>query len=131
VVQTIETDVIQANDWQGILQVAPFHPQFVFEGSDDDEDENELEQHPDNYTNRSPYPMIHILREADVTSAVETLPDGNAALIWSRNVELLNTIAQTLPNKDIMAGKRCERSVRNQLRQILLSYENVSWPAVE
>jgi hypothetical protein len=44
--------------------------------------------------------MIHILRKADVTSAVETLPDGNAALIWSRNVELLDTISQTLPDKD-------------------------------
>jgi uncharacterized protein len=117
VVQKIESDVIDANDWQGIVQVAPFHPQFCFAGSAPDQ--------PDNYTNRSPYPMIHILREADVSKAVDSLPDGDAGLVWSRNVELLNDMAQQLPNDftTICQGKRCPEQVRQELRRILRSYE--------
>jgi uncharacterized protein len=117
VVQKIESDVIDANHWQGIVQVAPFHPQFCFAGSAPDQ--------PDNYTNRSPYPMIHILREADVSQAVDSLPDGDAGLVWSRNVELLNDMAQQLPNDfaTICQGKRCPEQVRQELRRILRSYE--------
>jgi uncharacterized protein len=117
VVQQIESDVIDANDWQGIVQVAPFHPQFCFAGSAPDQ--------PDNYTNRSPYPMIHILREDDVSKAVDSLPDGDAGLVWSRNVELLNDIAQQLPNDftTICQGKRCPEQVRQELRRILRTYE--------
>ena len=64
----------------GIVQLAPFHPQFVFEGSAPDG--------IDNYTNRSPYPMFHILREDEVSRAVDKL-DGDAGKVWRRNIDLL------------------------------------------
>jgi uncharacterized protein len=118
VVQSIETNLIDANEWQGILQVAPFHPHFCFAGS--------APHHPDNYTNRSPYPMIHILREADVTKAVDSLPDGDAGLIWSRNVRLLNDLSEQLPADDfatLCRGQRTAPSVRETLRHILRTFD--------
>lgn len=49
------------------LQLASFHPNYMFE----DTDENDVE----NYTNRSPYPMFHLLRTNRVTIAIEAHPD--------------------------------------------------------
>lgn len=61
---------IATNAYEGIYQVASFHPQYLFAGSNDDD--------PSNYTNRSPYPMLHFLRESSVTKAVDTHPDVDA-----------------------------------------------------
>ncbi len=51
----------------GILQVASFHPQFQFEGTEPDDITN--------YTNRAPYPTLHLLREDSVERAVAAFPD--------------------------------------------------------
>jgi hypothetical protein len=62
-------------DLNGVFQVASFHPQYLFAGSE--------ESDPSNYTNRSPYPMIHILREDSLTTAidkhidVDSIPENN------------------------------------------------------
>jgi hypothetical protein len=82
-VQYIEEDVMENLNLHGIVQLAPFHPQFVFEGSGTDD--------IDNYTNRSPYPMFHILREDEVSRAVDKL-DGDAGKVWRRNIDLLETM---------------------------------------
>ena len=50
----------------GILQVASFHPQFQFENTEPDDITN--------YTNRSPYPTLHLLREDSVERAVAAFP---------------------------------------------------------
>lgn len=63
----------------GEIQVASFHPQYQFAGTGPDDIEN--------YTNRSPYPTLHLLREASVTLAVEAFP--NAAEIYEKNIETL------------------------------------------
>lgn len=65
---------------EGHVQVAPFHPFFQFQGSGWEDS--------DNWTNRSPYPIFHILREDEVTRAVDKI-GGDAGLVWKRNVELL------------------------------------------
>jgi len=60
---------------EGVFQVASFHPQYLFAGSD--------ESDASNYTNRSPFPMIHILREDSLTTAidkhvdVDSIPENN------------------------------------------------------
>jgi hypothetical protein len=54
---------LKRNGYEGIYQVASFHPLYVFENSD--------EHDPANYTNRSIYPMLHLLREASIDSALE------------------------------------------------------------
>jgi hypothetical protein len=63
----------------GVLQVASFHPDYRFAdaGADD----------IGNYTNRSPYPTLHLLREDSVTRAVEAYPDPD--VIIGRNLRTL------------------------------------------
>lgn len=67
---------------EGVLQIASFHPFYQFEGSEPDEIEN--------YTNRAPYPIFHLLREDSIERAVEAFPDAEA--IYERNQETLRRI---------------------------------------
>lgn len=66
-------------DLEGVLQVASFHPGYQFAGTAPDDVEN--------FTNRSPYPTLHLLREDSVSRAVEAFPDPD--VIVARNVETL------------------------------------------
>lgn len=66
----------------GMLQVASFHPDYQFAGSAPDDIAN--------YTNRAPYPTLHLLREASVTRAVDAFPDPDA--IIDRNIETLTQL---------------------------------------
>lgn len=66
----------------GVIQVASFHPQYQFEGTGLDDIEN--------YTNRSPFPTLHLLREASITRAVAAFPDP--ALIYKKNIETLRSL---------------------------------------
>jgi hypothetical protein len=67
---------------KGVLQIASFHPRYQFEGSEPDDIEN--------YSNRAPYPILHLLREASLTRAVEAFPD--AAEIYERNMDTLRRL---------------------------------------
>ncbi|HEU4991515.1 MAG TPA: DUF1415 domain-containing protein [Luteimonas sp.] len=67
---------------EGVLQVASFHPQYQFAGTHPDDIEN--------FTNRSPYPTLHLLREDSVSRAVEAFPDPDA--IVDRNIETLRRL---------------------------------------
>lgn len=69
-------------DLEGMLQVASFHPQYQFAGSEPDDIEN--------FTNRSPWPTLHLLREDSVARAVAAYPDPDA--IVERNIETLRRI---------------------------------------
>ena len=66
----------------GVLQVASFHPGYQFEGTSPDDVEN--------LSNRSPYPMLHLLREDSIARAVAAYPD--AAAIYDRNIETLRRL---------------------------------------
>jgi len=66
----------------GILQVASFHPDYQFA----DTHPNDIE----NYTNRSPYPTLHLLREDSVERAVEAFPE--AGEIFEKNIETLRAL---------------------------------------
>ena len=67
---------------EGIVQIASFHPAYQFEGSEADDIEN--------YTNRAPYPILHLLREDSIGRAVEAFPDAEE--IYERNQETLRRI---------------------------------------
>jgi hypothetical protein len=67
------------NGLEGIVQIAPFHPDFQFEGTDSDDISN--------YTNRSPYPTLHLIREDSIAKAAQAFPDASA--IFERNIALL------------------------------------------
>lgn len=60
-------DLSAEQGYEGVYQVASFHPEYRFAGTKDDD--------PTNYTNRSPYPMLHLLREDSITRALEHYPD--------------------------------------------------------
>ena len=68
--------LVEAMDLDGVLQVASFHPQYQFAGSEPDD--------ADNLTNRAPYPILHLLREASIDRAVAAYPDPDA--IIERNI---------------------------------------------
>jgi len=74
--------LVEALELEGVLQVASFHPQYQFAGSEADAVEN--------FTNRSPYPTLHLLREDSVSRAVEAYPDPDA--IIERNVATLRAL---------------------------------------
>ncbi len=61
---------------EGVIQIASFHPEYQFVDTEPDDIEN--------YTNRSPYPILQLLRESSVERAVATFPD--AAEIYERNI---------------------------------------------
>lgn len=53
--------------YEGIYQIASFHPAYQFADTDLDD--------PANFTNRSPYPMLHLIREDSITKVLESYPD--------------------------------------------------------
>lgn len=88
-------DFLEFNDFVGVceeaieelaldgeFQVAFFHPAFQFEGTKVDDVEN--------YTNRSPYPTLHLLREASIDRAIEIMPNTDA--IYETNIRTLQKI---------------------------------------
>ncbi|PCE29592.1 DUF1415 domain-containing protein [Burkholderia ubonensis] len=66
----------------GVLQIASFHPHYQFDGTAPDDIEN--------YTNRAPYPILHLLREDSIARAVDAFPDASA--IYEKNQETLRRL---------------------------------------
>ena len=62
----IADDAVVENKLEGIVQIAPFHPDFQFEGTEADDISN--------YTNRSSYPTLHLIREDSIAKAAEAFP---------------------------------------------------------
>lgn len=79
---TVVDDMLIARELDDTLQVASLHPQYQFFGTR----LNDI----DNFTNRSPYPTLHILREASVTKAVAAFPE--ASTIFDKNIETLRCL---------------------------------------
>lgn len=69
---------------EGVLQVASFHPQFQFAGEPADD--------IGHFTNRSPYPTLHLLREDSIERAVEAFPQAES--IYERNIQTLRELGQ-------------------------------------
>jgi uncharacterized protein len=75
-------ELLEQLGYDGILQVASFHPQFQFAGTDVDD--------VTNATNRSPYPTLHLLREESVDRAVAAFPEAEA--IFEKNMQTLEAL---------------------------------------
>lgn len=89
----IATELLYKQGYEGVYQLASFHPNYQFDGASIDD--------PSNYTNRSPYPMLHILREASLEKKLESYP--NPENIPEKNIQLttelgLNKMKQLLLN---------------------------------
>ena len=76
--------VLRKMQLEGTVQIASFHPQFQFGGTD----ANDIT----NYTNRAPYPCLHLLREASIDRAVAAFPE--AEMIFERNMATLEALGQ-------------------------------------
>jgi hypothetical protein len=79
----VADDVVAEHELEGVIQVAAFHPQWQFEGTEADDISNA--------TNRSPFPTLHLLREDSVARAVAS-EGGDAEAIVARNVETLRRL---------------------------------------
>ena len=78
-----EADALLKNlGYEGVFQIASLHPQYEFAGSDPDDIAN--------FTNRSPFPTLHLLRESSIDRAVAAFPD--AADIFERNIETMEKL---------------------------------------
>jgi hypothetical protein len=73
----LASQLLIEQNYEGIYQLASFHPDYCFD--------EVPEQDPANYTNRSPYPMLHIIREASLEKALQSYPDPEQ--IPTRNIE--------------------------------------------
>ena len=76
--------VLLSMELEGVLQIADFHPRYQFAGTQADDISN--------FTNRAPYPTLHLLREESIDKAVAAFPD--ASLIYERNVKVLEDLGR-------------------------------------
>ncbi len=83
-------DLSAEQGYEGIYQIASFHPEYCFAGAGDKD--------PANYTNRSPYPMLHLLREESITKAVdhyidpEGIPERNIAFAQEKGLKYMQLL---------------------------------------
>ncbi|MCG7601059.1 DUF1415 domain-containing protein [Halomonas sp. McH1-25] len=79
--------LLEQQGYEGVYQLASFHPDYVFDGAEADD--------PANYTNRAPWPMLHLLREASIERALahfprpERIPERNVAVMRKLGIEAL------------------------------------------
>lgn len=78
----VADEAIEDLELDGEIQIASFHPDYQFADSKVDDIEN--------YTNRSPYPILHLLREASIERAVEAFPEAEE--IYEKNMETLRKL---------------------------------------
>lgn len=83
---TVAQSLVRSRGIRGVIQVASFHPEYHFADAEPEAVEN--------YTNRSPYPMLHLLRETSVSRAadlhprlVEAIPQQNVAALRELGLE--------------------------------------------
>jgi len=86
--QTLDTidEMLEQHGWSGIFQVASFHPQYQFADTEIDDREN--------WTNRSPYPIFHILRESSLELAIEKFPSIDD--LPQQNIKTMNTLSSQI-----------------------------------
>ncbi|WP_428354160.1 DUF1415 domain-containing protein [Methyloprofundus sp.] len=96
----IADDEMHKQGYEGVYQLASFHPEYCFADSAADD--------PANYTNRAPYPIFHLLREASIEAALEqyknleNIPQNNVRLAREMGVEKMQSLLEQAlqSNKD-------------------------------
>ena len=73
----LANELLIEQDYEGVYQLASFHPDYCFAQSDEND--------PANYTNRSPYPTLHLIREQSLENALKNYP--NPEQIPERNIQ--------------------------------------------
>ncbi len=88
--------LIEQEGWQGTYQVASFHPDYRFAET--------LADDLDNWTNRSPFPLLHLIREASIAEAVKAHKDIDA--IPQQNIQQLRSLSET--QRKVIFGRRIQ-----------------------
>lgn len=78
----IAEEAVIEHELEGVIQIASFHPRFQFDGTEPDE--------IGNYTNRAPYPTLHLIREDSLERAIAAHPDPDG--IYQRNIETMQRL---------------------------------------
>ncbi|MBA3592235.1 MAG: DUF1415 domain-containing protein [Polaromonas sp.] len=81
----IAEGVVDEHELEGVIQLASFHPQFQFDGTEPDDISN--------YSNRAPFAILHLLREESVERAVEAFPEAEA--IFEENIKTLEQLGHS------------------------------------
>lgn len=87
-------DLLIESGFEGIFQLATMHPEYCFADEDFDD--------ASNFTNRSPYPMLHIIREASMEKVLkvyknpEQIPENNIALAHQKGSSFFQTVLQNI-----------------------------------
>jgi uncharacterized protein len=90
-------DFLAKENYEAVYQLASFHPQYLFAGSKEDDAAN--------YTNRSPYPMLHVLREDSLSKAIDShpnvdlIPQNNIDFARAKGLEWMRRIASPNPSE--------------------------------
>ncbi|MDX2346436.1 MAG: DUF1415 domain-containing protein [Legionella sp.] len=91
---SLAEELLSLSGYEGIYQLATFHPNYCFS--------DVLETDVSNYTNRSPYPMLHILRESSIEKAIEyygdtsNIPDNNIATMHKLGLDKIVALLKNL-----------------------------------
>lgn len=89
----IAEQLLEKEGYEGIFQLASFHPDYRFAGSKADDAAN--------YTNRSPYPILHLLKEESIEKALEKfpdpdkIPDKNIAFAREKGLEYMKNLLKS------------------------------------
>ena len=89
-------DLIVEHGFEGIFQIATFHPEYCFADADYDD--------ASNYTNRSPYPTLHLIREQSMERVLsvyknpEAIPENNIALAEKMGAEYFQSLLHKISN---------------------------------
>jgi hypothetical protein len=79
-------DLLDKYGWTGVYQVASFHPQYQFADTDVNDREN--------WSNRSPYPILHLLRESSLEKAIQSFPESDA--IPQANIAKMKALSEEM-----------------------------------
>ena len=90
--------------YEGIYQLASFHPQYLFAG--------ESPESPSHYTNRSPFPMLHIIRESSIDRALKTFKQPES--IPEVNITRANTLGSHYFQKQLVESFAFARAKQQQ-----------------
>jgi uncharacterized protein len=74
--------LLEQQGWEGVFQIASFHPDYCFEGSEADDRAN--------WTNRSPFPLLHLIREQSISDVIDA--NANVEQVPHTNIKKLNSL---------------------------------------
>jgi len=95
-------DLLVDSGFEGIFQLASMHPEYCFDGEGYDD--------ASNFTNRSPYPMIHIIREASMARVLSTynepekIPENNIVLAQQKGSDYFQQVLTRIHQQDFASS---------------------------